>query len=50
VDDETADEILNHLMNFRKEKEVTLVIASHGNIPEKYADTIYTIESGRLKN
>jgi putative ABC transport system ATP-binding protein len=50
VDEETAGEILNHLMNFRKEKEVTLVIATHGNIPEKFADRIYTIDNGRIKN
>ena len=50
VDDETAEEILNHLINFRKEKEVTLVIATHGNIPEKFADSVYTIENGRLKS
>ena len=48
VDDETAEEILDHLMNFRKEKEVTLVIATHGNIPEKFADRVYTITSGRI--
>jgi putative ABC transport system ATP-binding protein len=49
VDDETAGEILNHLINFRNEKEVTLVIATHGNIPDKFADSVYTIENGRLK-
>jgi ABC-type lipoprotein export system ATPase subunit len=50
VDEETAGEILNHLMNFRKEKDSTLVIATHGNIPEKFADRIYTIEKGYIKN
>ena len=49
VDEETAIEILNHLMNFRREKEVTLVIATHGNIPEKFADRIYIIENGSIK-
>lgn len=48
VDDETASEILNHLMNFRKGKDVTLVIATHGNIPGKFADRVYTIDNGRL--
>jgi ABC-type lipoprotein export system ATPase subunit len=48
VDNETAGEILNHLINFKKEKEVTLVIATHGNIPEKYADRILFLENGRL--
>jgi putative ABC transport system ATP-binding protein len=48
VDDKTAGEILNHLMNFKKEKELTLVIATHGNIPEKFADRVYYIEKGRI--
>ena len=50
VDDETAGEILEHLMNLKKEKQVTLVIATHGNIPEKFADKVFTIENGRLMN
>lgn len=50
VDDETAGEILNHLMDFRKEKEVTLVIATHGNITEKFADKVYIIENGRVSS
>jgi putative ABC transport system ATP-binding protein len=49
VDEETAGEILNHLMNYKEEKEVTLVIATHGTIPEKFADRIYSIENGRIK-
>jgi putative ABC transport system ATP-binding protein len=50
VDDETAGEILEHLMYFKKEKQVTLVIATHGNIPEKFADRIFIIENGRIKS
>jgi len=50
VDDETAGEIIEHLMNLKKEKQVTLVIATHGNIPEKLADRIFTIENGRIRN
>ena len=38
----------NQKSNFKKEKEGTLVIATHGNIPEKFADSIYTIENGRI--
>jgi putative ABC transport system ATP-binding protein len=49
VDDETAGEILEHLMNYKKEKQVTLVIATHGNIPETLADKVFTIENGRIK-
>jgi putative ABC transport system ATP-binding protein len=49
VDDETAGEILEHLTLLKKEKKVTLVIATHGNIPEKFADRVFIIENGRLK-
>jgi putative ABC transport system ATP-binding protein len=49
VDDETAGEILEFIMNLKKEKKVTLVIATHGNISENYADKVFTIENGRLK-
>lgn len=49
VDDETAGEILEHLMRLRKERQVTLVMATHGNIPDKFADRIFIIENGRIK-
>jgi putative ABC transport system ATP-binding protein len=49
VDNETAGEILDFMMNLKREKKVTLVIATHGNIPENFADSVYTIENGRLK-
>ena len=42
-------EILEHLIYLKKEKHVTLVIATHGNIPEKMADRIFVIEEGRIK-
>jgi putative ABC transport system ATP-binding protein len=48
VDDETAQEILDHLIYLKKEKKITLVIATHGNISEKFADRVFTIENGRL--
>jgi putative ABC transport system ATP-binding protein len=50
VDEETAQEILEHLIHLKKEQKVTIVIATHGNIPEKYADRIFTIENGRINN
>ena len=49
VDDETAGEITEHLLNLKREKHITLVIATHGNTFEKYADKIYTIDNGRIK-
>ena len=48
VDDETAQEILEHLLYLKKEKHVTLVIATHGNIMEKVADNEFVIENGRI--
>ncbi len=48
VDDETAGEILEHLIYLKKEKQVTFVVASHGNVPEKFADRIFTLENGRI--
>ena len=50
VDDETEGEIIEHLLNLKREKQVTLVVATHGNILEKFADKIFTIDNGRLKN
>jgi putative ABC transport system ATP-binding protein len=50
VDEETATEILEHLIYLRKEKNVTIVVATHGNIPEKIADRIFVIENGRIEN
>ncbi len=49
VDDETAEEILEHLLYLKKEKLVTVVIATHGNIPERIADNVIVIENGRIK-
>jgi ABC-type lipoprotein export system ATPase subunit len=48
VDDETAQEIIKHLMYLKKEKNVTLVIATHGNISEKIADRVLVIKDGRI--
>jgi putative ABC transport system ATP-binding protein len=48
VDEETAGDILDQLLNYRKEKDGTLVIATHGNIAEKFADKVYLIENGRI--
>ena len=49
VDDETAEEILEHLLYLKKDKHVTVVIATHGNIPERIADNVIIIENGRIK-
>jgi len=48
VDDETAGEMLEHLLNMKREKNLTLFIATHGNIPDKIADKVFIIENGRV--
>ncbi len=48
VDDETANEIMDHLVYLKKEKKVTLVIATHGNVPEQIADRVFIIENGHI--
>jgi putative ABC transport system ATP-binding protein len=48
VDDQTAKEILEYLTNLKKERQVTLVIATHGNIPDNFADKIFILNNGRL--
>jgi putative ABC transport system ATP-binding protein len=48
VDDKTAAEIMKHLISLKKEKKVTIVIATHGNVIEKFADNVYIIENGRI--
>ncbi len=50
VDTETAAEIMEHLMNFKNEKKITLVVATHGNIPENLANKVYLIENGKIKS
>jgi putative ABC transport system ATP-binding protein len=49
VDDETAEEILEHLLYLKKEKHVTIVIATHGNISDRIADNVFVIENGRIR-
>jgi putative ABC transport system ATP-binding protein len=48
VDDVTSAEIMEHLVYLQKEKQVTLVIATHGNVPENMADRVFIIENGRI--
>jgi len=50
VDDKTADEIMEYLITLKNEKQVTLVLATHGNIVEKFADKVYIMENGRINN
>lgn len=50
VDNEAAKEILEYLMYLKIEKKVTVIIATHGVISDSFADRIYTLENGYLKN
>ena len=49
VDEISAAEIMGHLTNLKTHNQVTLVMASHGNIPDKLADRKIEIENGRIK-
>lgn len=49
VDDETAGEILQHLKYLKEQKKVTVVIATHGSVPDAFADRVIVIENGRIK-
>lgn len=48
VDDHSASEIFKLLDKLRKERNVTLIMATHGNIPDSFADRIVELENGRL--
>jgi putative ABC transport system ATP-binding protein len=50
VDSQTAEEILEYLTNLKKERQITLVLATHGNIPDKFADKIFILNNGKLTN
>jgi putative ABC transport system ATP-binding protein len=48
VDEETAKEIIRHLLKLKKEQSVTLIMASHGNSLDKYADKIVIMQNGKI--
>ena len=50
VDEETASEILNHFSDLKRNRKVTIVIATHGGNPETIADQIILMENGFLKS
>lgn len=50
VDEETAAEILRYLRNLKDEKKVTVILATHGIVPDDIADRIITLENGHLMN
>lgn len=50
VDDETAGEILNYLNDLKIRKKVTILLATHGIVPESYADRVILLENGIIVN
>ena len=48
VDDETAIEIIQHLLLLKKEHNLTLVMASHGGTLDKYADRVVLLQNGKI--
>jgi putative ABC transport system ATP-binding protein len=50
VDTESASEILGYLIDLKKRRDITLILASHGNISDKYADRLIVLENGKISN
>lgn len=50
VDDETAKEILDYLRYLKIEKKATIIVTTHGAVPNTIADRIIAIENGCIKN
>lgn len=48
IDDETAKEIVQHLLFLKNERNVTLIISTHGNFLDNFADRIIMMERGKL--
>ncbi|MGE5418657.1 MAG: ABC transporter ATP-binding protein [Chloroflexota bacterium] len=48
VDDETAGEILKHLRDLKNKQNVTILLATHGIVPDTFADRVVTLENGIL--
>jgi ABC-type lipoprotein export system ATPase subunit len=50
IDEETAREILQILKQLKNEKNVTVIIATHGAISDTFGDRILSMENGYIKN
>lgn len=50
VDDITAGEILDYLGKLRDEQNVTVILATHGIVPDGVADRVFVMENGRIIN
>lgn len=50
VDEETAKEIIQHLLYLKNERNVTLVVTTHGSAFDKSAERIIIMGSGKIIN
>jgi|ERR1035437_288786 putative ABC transport system ATP-binding protein len=50
VDEETAKEIIHHLLFLKNERNVTLVVTTHGSAFDKSAERIIIMGSGKIIN
>ncbi len=50
VDEVTAEEILNYIRYLKNEKKATIIIASHGSVPDSFADRVLVMENGSMKS
>jgi len=48
VDEETADEIIRYLRDLRDERNVTVILATHGIVSDNMADRIIAVENGSI--
>ncbi|MFW6319646.1 MAG: ABC transporter ATP-binding protein [Bacillota bacterium] len=50
LDEETERDVIQKIVSFVKEQDKTLIMVTHSlNIAKQYADSIYTIEDGKIK-
>lgn len=50
ADDETAEEILEYLRYLKNEKKLTVIVPTHGAVPDTFACGFITIENGDRKS
>lgn len=48
IDDETAKEIIQHLLLLKNERNVTLIVSTHGNFLDNFSDRIFIMENGKV--
>jgi ABC-type lipoprotein export system ATPase subunit len=48
VDDETASEILGYFRLLKEDGKATILIATHGVVPDSLADRVVLMDAGRI--